>query len=124
MQEATRKPDVRADAHFRLGVDLGGTKIEIVALDAARREHLRLRVPSPRDDYGATLAAIAALVADAEHQLGVVPGTTSVGIGTPGSLARATGLLRGSNSVWLNGHPLARDLEAALARPVRTAPAR
>ena len=58
-------------------------------------------------------------MADAERQLGVVPGTTSVGIGTPGSLSRATGLLRGSNSVWLNGHPLARDLEAALARAVR-----
>jgi fructokinase len=119
VQDVTRAPDIHADAHYRLGVDLGGTKIEIVALDAAGREHLRLRIPSPRDDYGATLAAIAALVADAERRLGVVRGASSVGIGTPGSLARATGLLRGSNSVWLNGHPLAHDLEAALARAVR-----
>ena len=119
MQEDTRAPDVHADAHYRLGVDLGGTKIEIVALDAAGREQLRLRVPSPRGDYGETLAAIAALVADAELRLGVAPGASSVGIGTPGSLSRATGLLRGSNSVWLNGHPLARDLEVALARAVR-----
>jgi fructokinase len=119
VQEATRAPGVRADAHYRLGIDLGGTKIEIVALDVAGREQLRLRVPSPRDDYGTTLAAIAALVADAERQLGVVPGSSSVGIGTPGSLSRATGLLRGSNSVWLNGHPLRRDLEATLERAVR-----
>ena len=119
MQEDARAPGVHADAHYRLGVDLGGTKIEIVALDAAGRERLRLRVPSPRGDYGETLAAIAALVADAERRLGVAPGASSVGIGTPGSLSRATGLLRGSNSVWLNGHPLARDLEVTLARAVR-----
>ena len=85
----------------------------------AGREQLRLRVPSPRDDYGATLAAIAALVADAERRLEVVPGMASVGVGTPGSLSRTTGLLRGANSVWLNGQPLARDLEATLSRPVR-----
>jgi len=119
VQEDARAPGVHADAHYRLGVDLGGTKIEIVALDAAGRERLRLRVPSPRGDYGETLAAIAALVADAERRLGVAPGASSVGIGTPGSLSRATGLLRGSNSVWLNGHPLARDLEVTLARAVR-----
>jgi fructokinase len=116
---ASQASGVEVGARYRLGVDLGGTKIEIVALDAAGREQLRLRVPSPRDDYGATLAAIAALVADAERRLDVVPGMASVGVGTPGSLSRTTGLLRGANSVWLNGRPLARDLEATLSRPVR-----
>jgi fructokinase len=103
---------------YRLGVDLGGTKIEIVALDADGREQMRTRVPSPRDDYDATLTAVVDLVREAERALGAV-GQTSVGIGTPGSLSRATGRLRGSNSVWLNERPLRDDLEARLGRPVR-----
>jgi fructokinase len=103
---------------YRLGVDLGGTKIEIVALDFAGGECLRARVPSPRDDYDATLAAVVGLVRDAERVLGAA-GRASIGIGTPGSVSRATGLLRGSNSVWLNGHPLRADLEARLERPIR-----
>ena len=105
----------------RFGIDLGGTKIEILALDASGAELLRRRVAAPRDDYDATLAAIVALVADAEHELGVAPGLASVGVGTPGSRSPRTGLLRGSNSVWLNGRPIREDLEARLGRPVAVA---
>jgi fructokinase len=90
-------------------------------LDAVGTELLRRRVPSPRDDYHATLAAIAGLVADAERALAVAPGTASVGVGTPGSCSPTTGLLRGSNSVWLNGRPLRDDLAARLDRPVAIA---
>ena len=100
----------------RIGVDLGGTKIEIIALAEDGRELLRRRIATPREDYEAILHSIAALVRDAEEQLGA---TAAVGIGTPGSISRATGLLRGSNSVCLNGKPIASDLERALGRAVR-----
>ncbi len=106
---------------IRFGIDLGGTKIELVALDAAGREVVRRRVPTPRGDYEATLDAIAALVREAEAALGLAPGTASVGVGTPGSLSHVTGLLRGANSVWLNGTPIRRDLERHLARPIAIA---
>ena len=105
----------------RFGIDLGGTKIEILALDASGAELLRRRVAAPRDDYDATLAAIATLVAAVERDLGIVPGIASVGVGTPGSRSPRTGLLRGSNSVWLNGRPIRDDLEARLNRPVAIA---
>jgi fructokinase len=101
---------------MRLGIDLGGTKIEITALDRDGRERLRRRIPTPANDYSATLDAVATLVRDAERDLDAA-GT--VGIGTPGSISRATGLLRGSNSVCLNGQPIRRDLEAILEREVR-----
>ncbi len=104
------------DKRLRLGIDLGGTKIEIIALDPRGRELLRRRIPTPHGDYRGTLAALAGLVRDAERELGR-PGT--VGIGTPGSISRATGLLRGCNSVCLNGQPFKRDLEAELGREVR-----
>ena len=103
-------------APVRFGIDLGGTKTEIVALAPDGRELLRRRVATPRDDYGATLDALARLVVDAERELGV---RGTVGLGTPGSISRATGLLRGSNSVCLNGQPIKRDLEQMLAREVR-----
>jgi len=103
------------DLSLRLGIDLGGTKIEIIALGTDGRELLRRRVATPRDDYRATLAAVAELVEHAERDLGA---RGTVGIGTPGSISRATGLLRGSNSVCLNGQPIRRDLEAILAREV------
>jgi len=103
-------------APVRLGIDLGGTKTEIVALAPDGRELLRRRVATPRGDYRATLGALAGLVEDAEQELGE-HGT--IGIGTPGSLSPATGLLRGSNSVCLNGQPIRRDLEAMLGREVR-----
>ncbi len=103
-------------AAIRFGIDLGGSKIEIIALDGGGKELLRRRVATPKDDYRATLAAVAGLVGDAERELGV---RGSVGIGTPGSISRATGLLRGSNSVCLNGQPIRQDLETLLGREVR-----
>ncbi len=104
------------DERLRLGIDLGGTKIEIVALDDRGAVLLRRRIPTPRGDYRATLGAVALLVRDAEHELGA---RGTVGIGTPGSISRATGLLRGSNSVCLNGQPLRDDLASLLGREVR-----
>jgi fructokinase len=104
---------------IRIGVDLGGTKTEIIVLDGDGRELLRRRALTPRDDYAATLAGVAALVDAAERDLALPAGRASVGIGTPGSVSRATGLLRGSNSVVLNGKPVVADLEQRLRRPVR-----
>jgi len=101
---------------FRIGIDLGGSKIEALALDDAGVERFRRRVPTPRDDYDATLAAIVALVGEAEAALGA---SATVGVGTPGSVSRATGLLRGSNSVCLNGRPIREDLARRLGREVR-----
>jgi fructokinase len=101
-----------------LGIDLGGTKIEVAVLDVAGRELLRRRVPTPQDDYAATIATLARLVHDAERELGL---RCTVGVGTPGSISRASGLLRGSNSVCLNGRPIRVDLEAALGRTVAIA---
>jgi len=104
---------------YRLGIDLGGTKIEIVALDADGGERFRHRVPTPHGDYDGTLAAIAGLVSETERQLGVAAGSCTVGIGTPGSLSRTTGLLRNSNSVCLNGRPFKTDLEVQVGRTIR-----
>ena len=101
---------------IRFGIDLGGTKIEIVALASGGRELLRRRVATPHEDYGGILGAIAMLVRDAEAGLGE---SGTVGIGTPGSISRATGLLRGSNSIALNGKPIKADLEGLLGREVR-----
>ncbi|NCA70337.1 MAG: ROK family protein [Sphingobacteriia bacterium] len=104
---------------IRIGVDLGGTKIEIIALGADGQELLRRRVPTPQGDYAATVARVAALVRDAERALGMPK--VCVGVGTPGSLSRLTGTLRNSNSTCLNGRALQSDLEQALARPIRMA---
>mgnify|MGYP003576322838 CR=1 FL=1 len=101
-----------------LGIDLGGTKIEAAALDAGGAVLWRQRVATPAGDYRGTLSAIASLVAQAERDLGL-QGCT-VGIGTPGSLT-ANGLVKNSNSQCLNAQPLARNLAAALGRPVRIA---
>lgn len=101
---------------MRTGVDLGGTKTEAVVLGPAGEVLVRRRVSTPRD-FRQKLDAIAALVADVEAQAGVH--APAVGIGIPGSLSPATGLIRNSNSTPLNGHPLDRDLAAALGRPVR-----
>ena len=103
---------------LRIGVDLGGTKIEAIALDAAASVRARHRVATPRDDYDATLAAIASLVARVETDAG---GRGSIGIGIPGAISPATGLAKNANSTWLNGRPLHEDLERALGRPVRLA---
>jgi predicted NBD/HSP70 family sugar kinase len=101
---------------MRFGIDLGGTKIEIVALDPEGRELIRRRIATPQHDYRATIDAVTGLVESVDNELQV---RGSVGIGTPGSISRATGLLRGSNSVCLNGQPIQRDLEAALGREIR-----
>ena len=103
---------------IRFGVDLGGTKIEILALDREGRELLRRRRPTPRGAYHAIVAAIAELVTEAEATLG---GRGSVGIGIPGSVSPATGLVKNANSTELIGHPLDRDVGAALGRDVRLA---
>lgn len=101
---------------LRLGIDLGGTKIEIIALDNQGRELLRRRVPTPQTDYKATVGAVTNLVHQAEAELGK---TGSVGIGTPGALSHATGLMKNCNSTCLIGHPLKTDLESALGRAIR-----
>jgi fructokinase len=100
----------------RIGVDLGGTKIEIIALDDNGAPVLRRRVPTPVGDYSGTIRAIADLVRSAQSQIGVL---ASVGIATPGALSPQTGLLRNSNSVVLNGKPLDRDIANALGQSVR-----
>ena len=101
---------------MRIGIDLGGTKIEGIALDGSR-ELARVRVDTPRDDYDATLDAIAALVANLQKTAGVA---ATIGIGIPGTIA-TTGLVKNANSTWLIGRPLQRDLEARLGRSVRIA---
>tara|TARA_R110000744_G_scaffold77899_5_gene153715 strand:- start:23878 stop:24783 length:906 start_codon:yes stop_codon:yes gene_type:complete len=101
----------------RIGIDLGGTKIEAVAMDPQGAVIERLRVPAPQA-YRDTLEAIGGLVNAIEREYG---DGSRVGIGHPGSISPATGLMRNANSTWLNGHPFARDIEAALGRPVRLA---
>lgn len=102
----------------RIGIDLGGTKIEAVALDDHGRQLWRARVATPRDDYGATVSVVSKLVKRVEGDLGR---RGSVGVGGPGAVSRASGLMKNCNSVWLNGRPLKRDLECVLGRSVRIA---
>jgi fructokinase len=103
---------------LRMGIDLGGTKIEGVVLDADGRECARERVATPQGDYAATLETLAGLVLRLETAAGQA---CSVGIGMPGSISRASGLVKNSNSVCLNGQPLHRELEVRLERPLRFA---
>ena len=108
--------------HYRIGIDLGGTKIEGLALDATNSVAAGpLRTATPRDDYGATLVAIARLIEQLEAALPATDTAATVGIGIPGSITRTTGLVQNANSTWLNDQPLLRDLETSLARPVRLA---
>ncbi|MBL0171266.1 MAG: ROK family protein [Gemmatimonadaceae bacterium] len=102
---------------MRIGIDLGGTKIEGLALDDDGTERARRRVPTP-GDYPGTVGEIAALVEALEIEVGA---TTTVGIGIPGAVTPSTGLVKNANSVWLIGQPLARDLEQRLHRPIRVA---
>ena len=102
---------------MRVGIDLGGTKIEGIALDGSR-EVARQRIDTPRDHYAATVEAIAALVADLERDART---RGTVGVGIPGTLAPDSGLVKNANSVWLLGRPLKADLERALDREVRVA---
>lgn len=107
-----------AEQPIRLGIDLGGSKTEIIALSQSGETLLRDRVTTVRDDYPATLATVRQLVEQAEKMLGR---QGSVGIGTPGAVSPHSGLLKNANSTWLNGKPLQKDLEQTLQRPVRLA---
>lgn len=100
----------------RIGIDLGGTKIEIIALNERNETLIRRRVATPAADYAAILTAIAELVDSAERELGV---RAEVGIGTPGAVSIETGLIKNANSTVLIGKPFQRDLESALQRRVR-----
>ena len=102
---------------WRIGVDLGGTKIEALALSPDGGERVRVRVPTPRGDYDGTLDAIVSLASTCREGLGVSD-IAGIGIGIPGSFSPKTGLVRNANSTWLNGRPLLRDLEARFAWPV------
>jgi fructokinase len=102
----------------RIGIDLGGTKIEAAVLGDDGAVRARRRVATPRDDYDATLRSIAVLVEDLEAEMG---SAAVVGVGMPGTISPATGLVKNANSVWLNGRPLAEDLRRILPRPLRFA---
>jgi fructokinase len=103
---------------MRIGIDLGGTKVEAIVLDESGTIAFRQRHSTPKGDYDGTIAAIADLVAAADQFVGR---PCTVGIGMPGAISPATGLVKNANSTWLNGRPLQADLEARLARPVRVA---
>jgi fructokinase len=103
---------------FRIGVDLGGTKIEAIALAADGSIAVRRRIPTPRHDYRGTLTAIVSLVHEIEREIGT---RASVGVGMPGAISPATGLVKNANSTWLIGQPLSEDLSALLGRPLRFA---
>lgn len=102
---------------FRVGIDLGGTKTEVILLNGRSEELFRTRIPTVRDDYEATLRDIASLVTQAE----VAAGETllPVGIGIPGTISRKTGCVKNANSTWLNGRPFQKDLSAFLMREVK-----
>lgn len=100
---------------MRIGIDLGGTKIEAIALDDDGAERARHRVPTPRN-YATTLDAVAGLVARLESETGQ---RGSVGLGMPGAISPATGRVKNANTVWLNDRPFHRDLATRLNRPVR-----
>jgi fructokinase len=105
----------------RVGIDLGGTKIAGLLLGPGDKVQAELRIPSPRQDYDATIRAIVDMVQALERQAaqsGAGAGA-SVGVGMPGAISPRTGLVHNANSTWLNGKPFDRDLETALARPVR-----
>ncbi|MBW4037385.1 MAG: ROK family protein [Acidobacteria bacterium] len=103
---------------MRIGVDVGGTKIEAIALDPEGAELQRLRVGTPQGDYAGTVAAIASLVNELER---MTEQRGTVGVGIPGTIVASTGLVKNANSTWLNGQPLASDLSRAMGREVRCA---
>lgn len=102
---------------FRIGIDLGGTKTEVILLNGASQELFRTRIPTVRDDYNATLRDIAGLVAQAEAAAG--QSSLPVGIGIPGTVSRKTGFVKNANSTWLNGKPFQKDLSEHLQRDVK-----
>ncbi len=101
---------------MRIGIDLGGTKTELIMLGHDGAERLRFRCPTPAGDYHATVALIAEMVGRAEYESGA---RATVGIGTPGSVSLKTGRMKNCNSTCLNGQPLQQDLEHALGRQIR-----
>jgi len=103
---------------MRIGIDLGGTKIEAMAIDEAGKELVRHRVPTPRGEYEGTLDAMVALVLRIEQETGM---NATVGAGMPGSISGRTGLVKNANSTWLNGQDLPKDLSRKLDREVRVA---
>lgn len=103
---------------MRIGVDLGGTKIEAILMAPNGTIEERKRVPTPRGDYVKTVTAICELVADVGRK---APASLPVGIGIPGTVSPATGLIKNANSTWLIGQPFDKDLASALNRPVRLA---
>jgi fructokinase len=102
---------------FRIGIDLGGTKTEVILLNGASQELFRTRIPTVRDDYNATLRDVAGLVAQAEAAAGQQH--LPVGIGIPGTVSRKTGFVKNANSTWLNGKPFQKDLSSCLERDVK-----
>ncbi len=106
---------------MRIGIDLGGTKIEGIVLDKDGEERARLRVSTPSGDYSGTVKAIAGLVAELEKRAGITSEKIPVGVGIPGTLSPATSLIKNANSTCLIGGSLDIDLENALKRPVRLA---
>jgi fructokinase len=107
---------VRRDDSIRIGVDLGGTKIEFVALERDGTELHRHRISTPRFEYDGTVRAIADGVKETEKKLGR---TASVGVGIPGTISTKTGFVKNANSIWMNGKPFDKDLSRALEREVR-----
>ena len=103
---------------MRIGIDLGGTKTEVIALSDDGQQRFRHRIPTARDDYAKTVEDIARLVELAERETGE---QGSVGVGIPGSLSPFSGVVKNANSTWLNGNPLDKDLSARLQREVRLA---
>ncbi|WP_395015255.1 fructokinase [Dongia sp.] len=101
---------------IRIGIDLGGTKIEVLAIDRDGKELTRHRVATPRHDYAGSIKLMAELVARLESETGK---SGTVGVAIPGSISAVTGLIKNANSVWLNGRPLDKDLSAAMGREVR-----
>ena len=106
---------------WRIGIDLGGTKVEGLLLDESGTERWRERLPTPQGDYDGTIAAIKTLVTRAGEHADTTAGDCLVGIGHPGSVSPSTGLHRNANSTCLNGRALKTDLEAALGRAVSMA---
>jgi fructokinase len=98
---------------MRIGIDLGGTKIEGIVLDDSGKERARVRVPTPQGNYQATVNGVAAVVRELEAKVGA---RCRVGVGHPGAISPATGLIKNANSTQLNGHPLDRDLKRLLGR--------
>src|SRR5690606_33112253 len=102
---------------LRIGIDLGGTKTEVILLNGASEELFRARIATLLDDYATTLASIAGLVAEAEAAAGMCH--LPAGVGIPGTVSRKTGCVQNANSTWINGKPLQQDLPRQLGRDVK-----